>query len=320
MDPQHRPSTAAHHPEPKQFAVLASAIYLVLGLVWIAASDHLLGAALPSVETATFFQTVKGTLFVLVTAAAMFLLLRRTVGMAVRNATLETAVADRTAQLQAANAALECFTSSVAHDLRAPLGRLAGFAQLLHEASVRGDTTRMQHCAARIMHNARSLDSMIQGMLELSRLERDTAPREEFDTARCVQQIVDEHRVGTNIHFHIGALPVIKAQPVLRQVWENLIANAVKYSSRSERPRVTVGSCRQDRELVFTVSDNGVGFDPAEEPQLFSLFSRLSSGKNFEGSGVGLAIVKRIVEMHGGRVWATGTPGAGATFCFALPL
>ncbi|HET6827720.1 MAG TPA: ATP-binding protein [Ramlibacter sp.] len=288
MDSQHSPRPAARQPEAKQFAALASVIYLVLGLAWIATSDHLVSTALPSLETATFFQTLKGTLFVLVTSAAIFLLLRRTVGMAQRNATLETAVADHTAQLQAANAALECFTSSVAHDLRAPLGRLAGFAQLLHEATVRGDTTRVQHCAARIMHNARNLDAMIQGMLELSRLERDTTPTEDFDTAQCVRQIVDEHRVGTDIQFHIGALPVIQAQPILRQVWENLIANAVKYSSRAERPRVTVGSCRQDRELVFTVSDNGVGFDP-------------------------------IVEMHGGRVWATGTPGAGATFCFALP-
>jgi signal transduction histidine kinase len=245
--------------------------------------------------------------------------LLRTVKVAARNATLETLVAGRTAQLQAANAALECFTSSVAHDLRAPLGRLAGFAQVLHEATVRGDTAKVQHCAARIMHNARNLDAMIQGMLELSRVDRAAAATEYFDTTQCVQQIVEEHRVGTGVTFLVGALPMVRAQPILRQVWENLISNAVKYSGRSEHPRVTVGSYRQGQELIFTVSDNGIGFDPAEQPQLFGLFSRLGSGKSFEGSGVGLAIVKRIVEKHGGRVWATGKPGAGATFCFALP-
>lgn len=321
MDAERKPPSAVaiSQPVPRQFAALASGIYLVLGLVWISTSDLLVSRAMPEVEAATLLQTLKGTLFVLATAAAMFLLLRRTVNMAARNATLETAVADRTAQLQAANAALECFTSSVAHDLRAPVGRLAGFAQVLHEATLCGDTVKAQHCAARIVHNARNLDAMIQGMLELSRVGRDAAPMEAFDTAQCVQQILEEQRVGSDVSFHVGALPVVQAQPILRQVWENLLSNAVKYSSRTERPRVTIGSYRQGGEVVFTVSDNGAGFDPAEQPQLFGLFSRLSSGKNFEGSGVGLAIVKRIVERHGGRVWATGAPGAGATFCFSLP-
>lgn len=236
------------------------------------------------------------------------------------NQELDRRIAERTTELQAANCALESFTYSVAHDLRGPVEHVAGFAGALRAALEQTDTARVNHYADRIVANSHAMSAMIDGLLNLSRAGRTELTLERIDTAALVRHTLEELGGATSAEVVIGELPAVVADAAtLRQVWTNLLSNALKYSSRAEQPRVTIGAQRGAAEVVFEVTDNGVGFDESEAQQLFKVFSRLGSGREFPGTGVGLTIVQRIVERHGGRVWAEGRPGAGATFRFSLP-
>ena len=238
------------------------------------------------------------------------------------NSELEERVRRRTAQLEAANKEMESFSYTVSHDLRAPLRAMHGFAQLLrleYGAQLPAEGVRFLES---ITNSATQMGKLIDSLLALSGLARQEMKRRKFDTALLVHDAVatarETHPTLPTV-VDIGALPPAFGDPVLlRQVWVNLIANAFKYSSTQAQPLVEVGSTQVDGHTVYFVRDNGVGFDARYADKLFGAFQRLHAEKEFAGTGIGLAIVRRIVERHGGRIWAAGEVGQGATFSFTL--
>lgn len=235
------------------------------------------------------------------------------------NQLLEQRITERTAELRAANQALGAFNYTVAHDLRAPAGRINGFAHALSQALQAPDLERAAHYAARIGHNATIMDNIVAGLLRLSEEGSSSLTWRQVDMQHLVATVLADLECQPGL-VSVGALPVAPADPVtIRQVWSNLISNAVKYSARRSDPHVHITCSAGDRDFVFSVRDNGLGFDPADAGKLFGVFQRLPGSEDYHGSGVGLAIVRRIVERHGGQVWAEGRPGEGATFYFSLP-
>lgn len=237
------------------------------------------------------------------------------------NRTLEQRIKARTREVEAANEALSSFTHSVAHDLRAPVSRVEGFARALDAAMARNDCERVAHYSSRIRVNAELMEQMIDGLLKLSRAERTELDIELLDTRAIVDQALRELLPGASAdRVRIGELPPVRAHHgTFQQVWANLLSNALKYSAGAGDPTVHVAARDDGHEVVFSVSDNGIGFDPADAKNLFGLFQRLPGASGFPGTGIGLTVVRRIVERHGGRVWATGERSRGATFCFSLP-
>ncbi|MCG2592181.1 ATP-binding protein [Ramlibacter sp. XY19] len=236
------------------------------------------------------------------------------------NENLEARVADRTRALAAANESLESFSYSVAHDLRAPLQAIEGFSDALPALMQAGDRERTERLVQRIVANTAQMGRMIDGLLAVARAGKEQLADEEVALVALVQDLLAELKVPAGTRVDIGALPVVRADPAsLRQVWWNLLANALKFTSRRDDAQVAIGSERQGDELVFFVRDNGAGFDPQFAGRLFTAFQRLHDANEFEGSGIGLALARRVVESHGGRIWAQGRPGEGATFYFSLP-
>lgn len=237
---------------------------------------------------------------------------------------LERRVAERTHALETANRELEAFAFSVSHDLRAPLRAIDGFSRILeedHGPSLDDDGRRV---IGVIRKNARRMDQLIEDLLRLSRLGHQAIhPISVVDMRALVDAVVSGIRSAhpdIEIDVRVGELPTALGNlELLRQVWTNLLDNAVKYSRRRGLARVEIEGRRNDGELQYTVTDQGAGFDPAHASKLFGVFQRLHSDAEFEGTGVGLALVQRIVSRHGGRVWAEGRPDEGATFGFGLP-
>lgn len=240
------------------------------------------------------------------------------------NQELEERVAQRTTELSDANRELEAFSYSVAHDLRAPLRTIDGFSQLLKGDVGGGLTAAAVRDIDAISASAKRMTELINGLLEFSRYGRGLLASQRVATRTMVDLAVQD-ATRSNSHsaptqFEIGTLPDVQGDPVLlHQVWSNLIGNAVKFSAKRGAPKVQIDARLVQQEYEFTVSDNGDGFDMACVDKLFGVFQRLHSTSEFEGTGIGLAIVKRIVERHGGRVWAESAAGAGAKFCFTLP-
>lgn len=238
------------------------------------------------------------------------------------NAQLEQRVRERTAQLEAANAELEAFSYSVSHDLRAPLTRIDGFSSHLLEDFSAGMPQEAKRYVQIIRRNAQQMDQLIVDLLDLSRYSRRELKRSAVDTQALVRELVDGLVPACDprqVEIGVGPLPACFADPsLLRQVWINLLSNAYKYSARRDRPRIEVG-CEQDRgEDVYFVRDNGAGFDMRHAQKLFGAFQRLHTSQEFAGTGVGLALCKRIVQRHGGRIWAEAAEDRGATFRFCL--
>jgi PAS domain S-box-containing protein len=238
------------------------------------------------------------------------------------NLSLERRVAERTAELEAANRELESFSYSVSHDLRAPLRAVAGFAALLRSQHAAALPDAGRHQLERIEVNAARMGALIDDLLKLSRASMQELKRRPTDMealARMAAHEATEHAARpVEVVFH--ALPPAKGDhTLLQQVWANLIGNAVKYSRGAAAPRIEIGARRLDDAVEYYVRDNGAGFDPQQAARLFGLFQRLHSEEEFEGTGVGLALVERIVRRHGGQVGAEGAPGEGATFRFSLP-
>ena len=236
---------------------------------------------------------------------------------------LELRVEQRTASLAEVNQELEAFSYSVSHDLRAPLRHIAGFANLLNEsAGPRLEATEKRHLTT-IVDAATRMGQLIDDLIAFSRTNRTSLVRRRVDLARLVGEV--RHEVeGThdhNITWVIDALPEVDADPsLLRVVFTNLLSNAVKYTkTKTERVIELQHSTDADGNLVVSVKDNGVGFDMAYANKLFGVFQRLHSADEFEGTGIGLATVRRIVQRHGGRTWAVGALNEGATFSFSLP-
>jgi PAS domain S-box-containing protein len=238
------------------------------------------------------------------------------------NLSLERRVAERTAQLEAANRELESFSYSVSHDLRTPLRAVAGFAALLRSQHGAALPDAGRHQLERIEANAARMGALIEDLLKLSRASMQELKRRPTDMqalARMAAHEATEH-AARPVEVVIHALPPAQGDHTLLQlVWANLIGNAVKYSRGAAAPRIEIGARSLEHEVEYYVRDNGAGFDPQQAARLFGVFQRLHSEEEFEGTGVGLALVERIVRRHGGRVGAEGAPGEGATFRFSLP-
>jgi len=237
------------------------------------------------------------------------------------NLSLERRVRERTDELEIANGDLESFGYSVAHDLRGPLSSVIGFTDLLLTMETGRLSADGRKLLQEVDQGAARMDLLMDGLLEFSRLGRKSVSKTKVSMAQLVGTVIDEIHVEQprkRTDFRIGALPEARCDPMLlRQVWKNLIGNAVKYSQHRKPAIVEIGY--EDSSGAYFVRDNGAGFDMRFADRLFGVFKRLHDDAEFEGTGVGLAIVQRIVQRHGGEVRGEGEPGRGATFFFTLP-
>ncbi|HEY3343922.1 MAG TPA: PAS domain S-box protein [Anaerolineaceae bacterium] len=238
------------------------------------------------------------------------------------NDELERRVVERTAQLEAANRELEAFSYSVSHDLRAPLRAIDGFSRILSEEYCAELSADAQHTLHRVRENTQTMSNLIDNLLSFSRLSRQPLKKQSIDPTPLVNQSLDllaADRSKGDVEFIIQPLPPCQADPaLLKQVFVNLLSNALKFSGKQPDAVIEVGCLQENQENIYYVKDNGVGFDMQYSHKLFGVFQRLHRPEEYEGTGVGLAIVQRIIHRHGGRVWATGEPDHGATFCFTL--
>jgi signal transduction histidine kinase len=238
------------------------------------------------------------------------------------NEELEQRVKDRTAQLEAANRELEAFSYSVSHDLRAPLRAVDGFTGILLEKYGPGLDAEGKRICGVISESARDMGKLIDDLLAFSRIGRAAMQLSPVDMATMARSIFFEEttpETRERIDFHVGPLPTAVGDPtLLRQVWMNLLSNAVKFSSKKDRAVIKVNAGQQGGNTVYSIQDNGAGFDMQYVDKLFGVFQRLHSTKEFEGTGVGLAIVQRIIVRHGGRVWAEGEVAKGTTIYFTI--
>ena len=253
-----------------------------------------------------------------------FLMSRTTLQDFMAVKTARSALMAKAAQLEEVNRELEAFTYSVSHDLKTPLRAIGGFTQILLDEHAGQFNDEMRSLTSTIISNTRRMAQLIDDLLAFSRIGRIEFSREKVDMQKLIDECIDEIDPGKRHVRDIvqvkEALPIISGdRSMLKQVWVNLLSNAIKFSSKVERPRVSVGMRSHRGEIEFYVSDNGAGFDMSFSDRLFKVFQRLHSTRDFEGTGVGLAIVQRVVEKHGGKICADSKPGAGATFRFTLP-
>jgi two-component system sensor histidine kinase/response regulator len=236
---------------------------------------------------------------------------------------LEENVRERTEELKIANRELEAFSYSVSHDLRAPLRAVSTFTQAL----LSEHTDHLNDEGRRLLQNvnagAAHMDRLITDLLRLSQLNRQPLHKQPTRFSELARSVIDgmtHERAGRNIEFVIADFPTWQVdQGLMRQVFVNLISNAIKFTRERDHARIEIGYRMDGTTLVCFVRDNGVGFNMKYMNKLFGVFQRLHSADQFEGTGVGLSIVRRIVERHGGKVWVDGQQDQGATFFFSLP-
>jgi signal transduction histidine kinase len=226
-------------------------------------------------------------------------------------------------ELEAANKELESFSYSVSHDLRAPLRAIDGYSSMLEENYFPVLDDEGKRLLSVIRESSLKMGRLIDHLLAFSRLGRKALVKEVFDTGALVREVLAELRVAEDrpaAAVALGALPRSWGdRALLKQVWTNLISNAVKYSSGRPAPHLEISGSESADETVYRVKDDGAGFDMRYYDKLFGVFQRLHTENEFPGTGVGLAIVQRVVTRHGGRAWAQGQPGEGAEFFFSLP-
>ncbi|MBC8319251.1 MAG: PAS domain S-box protein [Bacteroidetes bacterium] len=240
------------------------------------------------------------------------------------NAELEQRVIERTAQLEATNKELETFSYSVSHDLRAPLRHLQGFVDLL----TKNNSSQLDKGGLRyldiISGSSKEMGDLIDALLAFSRLSREELHKAKINSSEMVNRALkmfDNEFTNRNIELNISELPdTFGDVSLINQVWVNLISNALKYTRNKEKAIIDIGGTIENGESIFFVKDNGTGFDMKYADKLFKVFQRLHKARDFEGIGIGLANVNRIVTRHGGRCWAEGKVNKGATFYFSLPL
>lgn len=241
------------------------------------------------------------------------------------NQGLEEKIILRTEQLRKSNEELEAFSYSVSHDLRAPLRGIIGFTKILEEEYTSQLDEEAKRITSVISGSALKMGNLIDALLSFFRMGKRDIIKTEVDTRQMVSEIkndlVQQNTNSGKISWYIhDLLPVPADTHTIRQVWINLISNAIKYTSNREEPYIEIGSYVEDTEVIFYIKDNGAGFNKAYANKLFKVFQRLHDADEFEGTGVGLALVKKIISRHGGKVWALGKEDRGACFNFSLPL
>jgi len=250
------------------------------------------------------------------------------------NEGLEQRVCERTAQLEVANKELDSFSYSISHDLRAPLRAIDGFSRIVLEEYSEPLAAEGKAYLKLVRDNTQQMGRLVDDLLAFARLGRQPLTKQVIVTSSVVKQCLEDmkkEQEGRNIEIVVGELPSSLADPgLLKQVWTNLISNALKYTRRTEHARVEIGANVRPRtpdgehspddkpQVVYFVQDNGAGFDMTYANKLFGVFQRLHRASEYEGTGVGLAIVQRIVQRHGGQIWGKGVPNEGATFSFTL--
>ncbi|MEX0643543.1 MAG: CHASE3 domain-containing protein [Pirellulales bacterium] len=273
-----------------------------------------------------------------VLAAVLFVsVLRREFRERKRAETRAGELAERTAQVEAANKELDSFSYSISHDLRAPLRAIDGFSRIVLEDYSGGLASEGKAYLQKVRDNTRQMGQLVDDLLAFARLGRQPLARHPVEpdkiVRRCLEEMTKEQQ-GRQVKIVIGDLCSCDADPaLLKQIWTNLLSNALKYTRKRETARIEIG-CRTEPRLVmngqptspasagpdvvYFVKDNGTGFDMKYAGKLFGVFQRLHSAADYEGTGVGLAIVQRIIQRHGGRIWGEATPNEGATFSFTL--
>jgi signal transduction histidine kinase len=252
--------------------------------------------------------------------------------LAAKNAELERGLRRHAGELDAANKELESFAYSISHDLRAPLRAIGGFSRIVlqdHGAQVPQEAREM---LGTIVKSAQRMDLLIQDLLRFSRLGRQTLAKRRVDIAALARTVVDELKLelraeelrgdegGRTLDVRVEDVPDAWCDPaLLKQVLVDLLSNAFKFTRARERAEVRVGCAHDGGYDAYFVKDNGVGFDARFAERLFGAFQRMHAADEFEGNGIGLAIVRRLIHRHGGRVWAEAEPEKGATFYFTLP-
>jgi len=238
-------------------------------------------------------------------------------------ATLERRVKERTVELETANKELEAFSYSVSHDLRAPLRHIEGYADLLAQNLSSTVSPEARRLLRIVIDSAQRMDELIEGLLRFSRLGRQALTRQPIDISSLVREVLAELNKDQGDHkveIKVGNLPAcVGDAPLVKQVFVNLLSNAFKFTRQKEPAIIEIGSEQREGERAYLIRDNGAGFDMTYADKLFGVFQRLHRDSEFEGTGVGLSIVQRIIERHGGRIWAEAEVDKGATFCFTLP-
>ena len=241
-----------------------------------------------------------------------------------QNSSLEERIKECTAQLEEANNELEAFLYSVSHDLRAPLRAIDGFSRYIVEDYGSKLDSEANRLLGLVRYNVQKMDRLILDILSLSRISRSKYKLSEIDKTKMVKSMISEvvpSEEKARFTINVGELPFASADPTyLKQVWINLISNSVKFSFAKSNPLITIGGYTEAGNNIYYIEDNGVGFNQEYAHKLFGLFQRLHKSEEFEGNGIGLAIVKRIIQLHGGKVWAEGKEGQGASFFFSLPV
>jgi two-component system, sensor histidine kinase and response regulator len=309
-------------PEVDGISLLRAVLEVDDNVVGIMMTGHgTVGTAVEAMKAGAFDYIVKPfRLSVILPVLSRALAVRQ---LRLENTELARRVRERTAELEAANKDLDAFSASVSHDLRAPLRAVGAFASILARDYATQMPPDAQQLLKHVTTNARRMERLIEDLLRLSQLGRQRLARQPVITAHLVREVLEELRqeqADRQVEIRVGELPDCEGDPaLLRHVFVNLLSNAFKFTRQNEQATIEVGYQRQEGEHVYFVRDNGAGFDMQYAERLFGVFQRLHRADEFEGTGVGLSIAQRIVQRHGGRIWAEAQVNQGATFYFSLP-